>query len=133
MPLSRTLISPNVSLFSLVITSIFLSPSGRLLADSHYLLPSIAQIFSSQEKLEAGSWTVLHTILNDTELATLPLPITLADAGLTRIECSLDEPQSMADNPRRFTAGLAISLPIRATLKNTTKEHKISVKVSGST
>lgn len=45
------------------------------------------------------------------------------------LQCELDEPVSRSDNPKKLTAGLAVCLPVRATLTNLKKDSQLYIKV----
>ena len=56
----------------------------------------------------------------------VPLVVYIAS---NMLQCDLEQPASSSDNPKKFTAGLAICLPVRAVLRNLKKDSELYVKV----
>lgn len=92
-------------------------------------LPFISKLLDTQESLEAGNWTLLQAALNDLDLSDLPLPKE-SHSMVTSVTCELDEPKTRSDNPKKFTAGLAVCLPVRGILQNLAEDSQLYVKVS---
>ncbi|XP_067948883.1 integrator complex subunit 4-like isoform X1 [Watersipora subatra] len=100
----------------------------RQLSDCSDLLPSVSTLFNLQEMLEGGNWTMLQSAIVNLDLQTLPFPSNIPDS-VNCIQCELEQPTAPSDNPRKFTAGLAINLPVRAVIRNLPKNAVLYVKV----
>ena len=91
-------------------------------------LSVVSRILDMQDSLQAGYWSMLSTALSDIKLAELPLPAKMADT-VTMVTCQLDEPRNRSDNPKKFTAGLAVRLPVRGVIRNLTTSRQLLVQV----
>ncbi|KAF6036687.1 INTS4 [Bugula neritina] len=105
-----------------------LSKIKRRLTSGGGQLLSVSRLLDSQETLEAGNWSILHSVLSNLDLADIPLPKRI-NQDISMIQCELTEPVSRSDSPRKFTANLAVCLPVRATIRNLGDNSQLYIMV----